>query len=234
MKHEVSGGFDYENNDLPIHLVKELEIIEEMMNTVSSELMKNEFEAFYIVSDHGASRLAVLRKKEEKYETETSGEHAGRCCPVFPSYDLPFAAEENGYLVLADYGRFRGSRAGKVEVHGGASLEEVVVPIITLRRKKSKIIVKSTGDMPVSDFMKGTELTLFFSEAVSSVRVLWNGKVYTSQGRGEQHHTLVLAEMKHIGTYPIEVYVGDDLLDTLSLQTKGKTGNMNQSFDDFF
>ena len=61
-----------------------------------------------IVSDHGASRLAVLHRKEEKYDTDTTGEHSGRCCKLFQPYDLPFAAEENGYLILADYGRFQG------------------------------------------------------------------------------------------------------------------------------
>ena len=63
--------------------------------------------------------MRILRRKEEKYETDTKGEHSGRCCKMFEPYDLPFAAEENGYLVLADYGRFKGSRAANVGITEG-------------------------------------------------------------------------------------------------------------------
>ncbi len=56
------------------------------------------------------------------------------------TYRLP--QKKNGYIVLADYGRFKGSRAANVEVHGGASLEEVVVPVITLSLKDSSIEIK--------------------------------------------------------------------------------------------
>ena len=136
VKHSEAGGYNFENNELPIHLAKELDIIAKVVDKAATELALRHYKRFLIVSDHGASRLAVLRRKEEKYETDTKGEHSGRCCKLFEPYDLPFAAEENGYLVLADYGRFKGSRAANVEVHGGASLEEVVVPVIELTLKE--------------------------------------------------------------------------------------------------
>ncbi len=88
--------------------------------------------AFVITSDHGASRLAVIHKQEEPYNTDTQGLHSGRCCKEPSNVNISYAISENGYLVLADYGRFRGSRKANVEVHGGASLEEVLVPVITL------------------------------------------------------------------------------------------------------
>lgn len=37
--------------------------------------------------------------------------------------------------MLTDYGRFKGSRAANVEVHGGATLEETVVPLIEFTLK---------------------------------------------------------------------------------------------------
>lgn len=41
--------------------------------------------------------------------------------------------------ILANYDRFRGSRRANVEVHGGASMEEVAVPIIEITQKASNI-----------------------------------------------------------------------------------------------
>jgi hypothetical protein len=48
---------------------------------------------------------------------------------------------ENKYAVIADYSRFKHSVRAKVEVHGGATLEEVVVPVIefSLASSLSKI-----------------------------------------------------------------------------------------------
>jgi hypothetical protein len=42
------------------------------------------------------------------------------------------ATEENGYWVMASYDRFAGGRLSSVEVHGGATLEEILVPVITV------------------------------------------------------------------------------------------------------
>ena len=38
------------------------------------------YERAYIISDHGASRLAVLKHSETKWEMLNKGEHCGRCC----------------------------------------------------------------------------------------------------------------------------------------------------------
>ena len=40
--------------------------------------------------------------------------------------------KENGYWVLANYDRFKGGRPANIEVHGGATLEEVTVPVIEI------------------------------------------------------------------------------------------------------
>ena len=41
--------------------------------------------------------------------------------------------------MLANYERFKGGNKAQVEVHGGASLEEVVVPIVTLTLRPEKV-----------------------------------------------------------------------------------------------
>jgi hypothetical protein len=179
VKHKDAGGYNFKDNNLPIHLAKELDIITKIIDKAATGLALRHYKRFLIVSDHGASRLAVLRKKEEKYETDTKGEHSGRCCKLFePHHDLPFAAEENGYLVLADYGRFKGSRAANVEVHGGASLEEVVVPIICLMLKDGSVTVKLVDEVVIVDYRTGTEITLFFNSPVTEVSVILSGKRY--------------------------------------------------------
>lgn len=71
---------------------------------------------------------------DSRIKLEESGEHSGRCCPSAKDPKLPFAAYEDRFAVLANYDRFKGGRRANVEVHGGASLEEMVVPFIILKK----------------------------------------------------------------------------------------------------
>lgn len=233
-KHSDAGGYNFENNVLPIHLAKELDIISGVIDKAATELALRHYKRFLLVSDHGASRLAVLRRKEEKYETDTKGEHSGRCCKLFEPYDLPFAAEENGYLVLADYGRFKGSRAANVEVHGGASLEEVVVPVIELMLKDSNITVEMVEEFVTVDFRTGTEITLFFNSPVKNVSVVLSGKRYPAFSLDGNHYKVVLPDTKRAGNYPADVYAGDDLIGKILIKAQGKSGKINDAFDDLF
>lgn len=233
-KHSDSGGYNFTDNDLPIYLAKELDIITEMIDKAATELALRHCKRFLIVSDHGASRLAVLRRKEEKYDTDTAGEHSGRCCKLFQPYDLPFAAEENGYLVLADYGRFKGSRAANVEVHGGASLEEVIVPVIELSLKNGSVTTKLVDDFVTVDFRTGTDIKLFFNAPVQEVSVVLNGKSYSASEIDANHYSVKLPDTKRAGEYPADVYAGDNLIGKIIIKAQGKSGKVNNAFDELF
>jgi len=233
-KHSDTGGYNFTNNELPIHLAKELDIIKVMIDKAATELALRHCKRFLIVSDHGASRLAVLRRKEEKYDTDTTGEHSGRCCKLFQPYDLPFAAEENEYLVLADYGRFKGSRAANVEVHGGASLEEVVVPVIELSLKDGSITVKLVDETVTVDFRTGTEIKLFFNSPMQDVSVVLNGKRYLASQIDANHYSVKLPDTKRAGDYSADVYANDNLIGKIMIKAQGKSGKVNDAFDDLF
>jgi len=234
IKHKAKGGYNFENNALPIHLAKELDIISGVIDKAATKLALRDYKRFLIVSDHGASRLAVLRRKEEQYQTDTKGEHSGRCCKVFELYDLPFAAEENGYLVLADYGRFKGSRAASVEVHGGASLEEVVVPIIELTLKDSSITAEIVEEFVTVDFRTGTEITLFFNSPMKKVSVILKGKRYSASPPDGNHYRVAIPDIKRAGDYSADVYAGDDLIGKIVIRAKGRSGKVNDAFDGLF
>ena len=128
LKHE-SQTYNYEKQKIPLHLVAELKAIDGVLQTIRDGLLMKEMKSAIIISDHGATRLAVLNDEEYGAEFivgESKGQHSGRCCQVEEDPGIPFAAYENGYAVLANYMRFKGSRKADVEVHGGATLEETL------------------------------------------------------------------------------------------------------------
>lgn len=250
IKHKDAGGFVFDSlhdkGDAPIHLEAELEVIERAINTAARMLKGGECKSFVIAGDHGASRLAVIRRQEEKYECDTKGEHSGRCCKEFAiddlARDLPFATKENGYYVLGDYGRFRGSRAANVEVHGGSTFEEVIVPVITLTLQKQRSVqVQLIQKGPViADRKTGAAFTLYISAVQNpkNINVEIEGKRYQAEAskEGANHYSVVLADkVRNEKNVRAEVYDGEVSIGdvTFDIQTK-MSSQVDSAFDNLF
>ena len=229
IKHKKKGGYNYEENKLPIHLARELDVIDIVLNKIAVDLHKHNFAKILLASDHGASRLAVIKEQEEKYDTDTKGEHGGRCCKTFPDYDLPFAAEEDGYLVLANYGRFKGSRKANVEVHGGASLEEVVVPIIEITLAHPNIKIQLLNETVYADYKTCAEFIIFSNIKLNNVKVIIDGKPYIAIKTSDTHYK-VITDIKRAGTYHADVFDGDSLIGKITFTAHGKNRS-NSDFD---
>ena len=143
LKHHGVEEFDYTNNALPTYIPREFEIITHTIEKIATKLMNDTYKRAIMISDHGASRLSVISHRENMWGSESNAQHSGRCCPVSEMGEKPICAiEENGFWVLANYDRFKGSRKANVEVHGGATLEEVVVPIIEISYSPDEIEIQ--------------------------------------------------------------------------------------------
>lgn len=131
LKHSPENFDSSGKCSAPSYIDDELSIIDKVLIEIKNSLANHFAEKIILTSDHGASRLAVMYGRENKFKMHSDGEHGGRCCPINPVDEKPnCATEENGYWVSANYDRFTGGRLSSVEVHGGATLEEVLVPVI--------------------------------------------------------------------------------------------------------
>ena len=237
-KHKEKGGFFYTKDKTPVHLVKELEVVGRAIDAAVSALALHKCRQFVIVSDHGASRLAVIKEKENPHPTDTKGKHSGRCCKIYEESDREYIVEENGYFVRTDYERYAGSRAANVEVHGGATLEEIVVPIITLKLKKNQDIdirVLNENELK-ADRHDGTYVELYISniENKENVSLVIEGTRYKAIGKDATHYAVWLTEIRRQKTCTAEIFDGNDLIGTKELIIKGKTASVNSEFDDLF
>lgn len=211
LKHH-SMIYDYAICPYPIHLFRELEIIDTELRRIQTQLTQGIIGKAVILSDHGASRLAVLYGKESASNIELSekGIHSGRCCKIDEDPKLPQVSYEDGYAVLANYERFKGSRAANLEVHGGATLEEVIVPIITLVRKPENITYCFVD--PVIKFKVGQDakIILFSNMPMSHPRLQVNNIFYEGTFIGDKKHAqFVMPELKRTNSYEAIVYDGE-------------------------
>lgn len=235
IKHHGEESFDYQQTKLPVHLIRELEIIDDVLNDIRNRLVKGSIERAYIISDHGASRLTVIHESENQWEMASKGEHSGRCCPVNEAdVQSEYATEANGFWVLANYDRFKGGRKASVEVHGGATLEEVTVPIIELTYNSGEIEVSVNSKLPIEvSYRKKAELQLFSKTKLGDVSVCVNGKkienkFYDAEAQNNNLYLVKMPEVEYAGVYTLTVFSNNNQVAELDFSVK-KEGSSEKS-----
>lgn len=215
LKHE-SQTYNYEKQKIPLHLVAELKTIDGVLQTIRDGLLMKEMKSAIIISDHGATRLAVLNDEEYGAEFivgESKGQHSGRCCQVEEDPGIPFAAYENGYAVLANYMRFKGSRKADVEVHGGATLEETLVPLLQISLKPKDPMVEFQPALVQLRKKEVGELLLVTNFDMADPYIIVNGKIYRGKLDTHRRRAIIpLPDMKRTHDYMADIYDGDTLL----------------------
>ena len=225
IKHHGKYDFDfYKNSKLPIHLIKELEVIRTALVKIRDDLSGSPLQRVFMIADHGASRLAVLHDTENVWEMAENGQHSGRCCPKCDIDEKPdFAADAGDFWALANYDRFKGGRKANVEVHGGATLEELCVPIIelTYMTEKPEIALMpvdsddfAVGDIPEIEvsFRKKAALKIFSTVSLQNVNLSVDGTFYPATDLGNNYYRVDMPELKKQGTYYADVYSGDNVI----------------------
>lgn len=237
LKHDGQFDYNYEKVKQPIHLAEELTIIDKIIAKVDSDLQHGNLEKAILIADHGASRMAVIAESENQWEMSEKGQHSGRCCPTSDIDIKPdCATEKNGFYCLLNYDRFKGSRKADVEVHGGASLEEVLVPIIEITKRTQNIECKldSKSKVVTSSFKKIAKIRVYLSKTLSDVSILVDGKYYyTAQLlNGQQYiYEIELPDVKKAGIHTFNVIVGDSIIaKDLSFEMKKEGANERKFF----
>ena len=240
IKHHGEEGFDYSREDrkLPIHLIRELELIDELLKKIKTNLASGTYQKAILISDHGASRLAVIHETENLWEMESKGQHSGRCCPKTEIDKRPDSATDaEDFWALANYDRFKGSRKANVEVHGGATLEEITVPIIEISNLSDAVEVKimpidSTApfaDIPeiTVSFRKKAAIKIFATEKLTDVSVVIDGHVYEANPIDDNFYIVEeMAEIRRAKIYSVDVFAGGMPVATaLQLRVKKESGS---------
>ena len=240
IKHHGEEGYDYSRADrkLPFHLIRELELIDELIEKIKVNLASGSYDKAILLSDHGASRLAVIHETENLIEMASQGQHSGRCCPKSDTDIKPDNATDAGdFWALANYDRFKGSRKANVEVHGGAALEEVVVPIIEISYLRSAVEVKL---MPVDapstfsgvpeilvSFRKMAAIKLFATQKLVDVSIEIDGQFYDAKAIDDNFYIVdAMPEIRRAKLYTVNVYAcGNRVASDLPLRVKKESGS---------
>lgn len=163
---------------------------------------------------------------------ETKGEHSGRCCKISEIDDKPdFAIEESGYWILANYDRFRGSRRANVEVHGGASMEEVAVPIIEITQKTSNIEAFIVDESRVLTLgaKEYAIIKIYVGIRSNNISIKLDGNYYNAEETAEPYiYSVELKNYSKKGKFAIDILDGGSVLASgqqFEIEKKGMSQN---------
>ena len=225
LKHRGTK-YDFQFTTEPLHIFDELAILDRDLKKMSSMLAMGHCKKIVILSDHGTSRLAVTyRSVNDKLELTEPGQHSGRCCPADTDPGIDFVTYEDGFAVLANYERFKGSRKADVETHGGASLEETVVPVIilTLKPKEQQLFFVET--IVTCSPMNGSCIRMFANPPLQKPRMVVAGQSYEGRFDGDRHNVIFeMPDIRRKGHHEAEIYDGGVKISVLTFETKRQTG----------
>ena len=198
-------GYDKKS---PIYLSKQLDILNSEFDRISAILEAKTYRKVLLVSDHGSSRFA-LKHEGNTIVMKGHGKDGGRCCPV-SSEDrpLPNIIKDNDYWSCANYDRFKFGEKVGVELHGGATLEEVLIPIIEIEKLNSMPIFEvETKEIPV---IPGKSFKLKFNcdYDLHGVSLKIDGKLYAAISKGKEH-IVEISGIKRSGKIYADVYEND-------------------------
>ena len=227
-RNVVHGSIYYHADNME----KALSFIKEMINEIiSAEAGEN----FAIIADHGSSAGHKLWKKEKKYDF-TQAEHDGRCWHnkerqhVEPSMDYIVHQTESGeewVIALNQQSLYHNS---KYAVHGGATPEEVLVPVIIAQRKETAETAYKVRsiDLKVSGIRKTIEVKITPNPSDTLVRLTAKDGTDTEM-QYNREAKIWSGELKRGIKQDIEIAVGHQ---KFQFKTVSSMGMEDTLFDD--
>lgn len=218
IKHHGAENFTLENSPYPTHLIRELEIIDHVLDLIKLDLAKGRYAKAILVSDHGASRLVILKNQLIDGEFDAKGTHCGRVCAYTEQTgSMPMivqAGENDEYAVVANYERFKPGRLMGVEVHGGATLEEVTVPIIELSYVPGDIEIIVQTPFVMSSIRKPPIIEFYSTTKIDDIVVNVGNTEYKANTTDGHTFSIEMSKRTRANTYTADVYAGGTMIAT--------------------
>lgn len=218
--------------------------VEEQLDFVTGiakqvEELLADYHRIIITGDHGTSRLAArFFHTRDGMPVPKNGKVCshGRYA-ILPSDEchslqqLSIVKSKNGTLfgVFKNYDHFKqsGFAAGADddnaiygEIHGGATPEEMLVPVIVLDSKKELPLNAQWKENSVKIFIKKAKFTLIFSKPVAKLSVTVSGiSATTTQGSNDLEWNVVLNGIKP-GKYSASVIADNRLMELPEIEIK--------------
>lgn len=213
------------------NMEKTLSTIESIINNI---IFNESGNPFAIIADHGSTVGHKLKRKDKKYDFDKA-EHGGRCYKnkehayVMPTSDYVVYDDESGCQWVIALNQQSLWDNSKYAAHGGATLEEILVPVIiaekgthttvSYRVKAENLKVsglQKTIEVKITPMPKDASVKLKAKDG-TDVAMIYNDQKKTWIGelkRGMEQDIQIIIDQQTFGFRTIPpTKMGDDLFD---------------------
>jgi hypothetical protein len=204
-------GHSY-SHKYPMSIIDEIDIVGKALKGALESVRPGQ--AVLITSDHGATPYGFAKGSSVSIPEGGEVHKWGRCAKVFVITDEIASnrnwIEENRWLCLRGHNRFETGSGANPDclVHGGATLEEVLVPVVQISMKKPKLkkrvsisIVKPEAKMDAEGNARLLNVTVSPDPGELSMRTKDN-QVFSGIRRKEGVYDFKMSSIK-LGAYQV-------------------------------
>lgn len=216
---------------------KQFKLMEEIANMIVKLAEDNPGKAIVVTADHGMSRIAAKAFHTNQGLTPPAGstvENLGRFCILQDGTLVctpTHAYKEDNYLIFKEHSHFTCSGNAPGEIHGGASPEELFVPVITFKNDKSKkassgIIAsyKLTQTVYTLDAGGNINVKIHTQGEVKSLAIESEAGTFNGVNCAKDYWSVTIPGLVPKSNCNIRIYLNNvfsDKVDTISVKRKG-------------
>ena len=216
---------------------KQFELMGEIADLIVKTAEENPGKPIVVTADHGLSRMAAKAFHEKQGVTAPPGsevENLGRYC-ILPNgsnlFNLSRGYKEENCLTFREHSHFICSGYAPGEIHGGASPEEWLVPIITFKndQKKKKNIDASASYRILTttvqpDMAGNVELRIKTNGNVDSLVLEQGTRLSVGNNLGKDQWSVSIPNLQPGNDYQIRIHLNNVFSQKIEVITVKRRG----------
>ena len=191
----------HKNRPYPSSLLKQFHLVKEAMKKAKTKLELQD--CLLVTADHGLTRYGFCSSQSLLPPKGVTEIHKwGRCAKIgritheITNPESPWIVEGNEWLCLLHHSRFKGGTGASNEVHGGATPEEVLVPVIkiTPKDKDSEIYCRIISRKVELNIRKEgvLEIEIFPTPERLEIKFISTGQIFMGHKKRERVFSFTL------------------------------------------
>ena len=221
----------------PSIIAKQFDMIDGIAYIVCQSAMRNPGKDIIVTADHGMSRMAAMGFHQtggiDAPPSATVCNH-GRYCEMPSENNMPSISntvKEGSVIAFKTHNHFTSSGYAPGEIHGGASPEELLVPIIhfkKLGKTKAKASLIASYTLASPDVYLNRDgmaaLSIVTTGTVNSVTVEINGRQLQAQATDSNNWSVSIPGLALDQSYTVRIYLNNIFTseqETIHVKRKG-------------
>ena len=209
---------DKSNCNYSYIVAKQFEMITEFATIIVNYINSNPGKEVIVTADHGMSRMAALGFHSTQGVNSPKGSSVynhGRYCELSDedsTINISNTKKDGKIVAFCSHNHFTSPGYAPGEIHGGATPEELLVPIIRFSAKRIKNAAPKTIPYSIESsnvYLDGNgmiSLSIFTQDNADSLSIDINGSLFSAISNDKNHWIVKIPGLQTDHNYKVQIY----------------------------